>query len=704
MPIEQGTTSPQVQAVADAVSTAGMTDEEAEARKNEEAAVRQFFKQFDDDQKFDKPIRNQIRKDRSYASGEAQAGWAVSTNLIGSAIDVLVATLYARDPDVSVKPAPQVDPPPDPVTGMVPPQPERLRNAQMAASLELVLSTLWKKGKLKTRMRRVIRSILSASHGWLKVLPITGTQPDPLAQNEYNTLQQNVADVAAQIAALNAGQTLDGNTASVDDLEVQKQQLETSMAALSNRLEVEVCYGFTFDVVKPENMQVGTDVELLEEYADSDSLTEIMYFPHDQLRAKFPDLKDTDLLAAEKYYRKMPKNANHGESDPAKDTGELIARMYPNQGSTEDLYSTVDGQDGARPFAKVLEKWNKADNHIYTTICGVKVWARKPYQPSFASSRWYPYFYFAINEVDGQRSPQSLSSRGAKLQDEFACVRSNLRITRRRSIPGTIVDATSLPDTELEKVEKGVIAEVLPLRTTLPGQDFQKMFAAKPVPNIDIRLYDTTPIVSDLERTFGLSDTQQQTKSIETTATEEEIKASSSNTKTSTWRDMIETTLSEVAEFCAEVGLQKIPPNIAAKIAGPAVFWPNGLSLEDITSLVQVSITAGTTGKPRNSGDREAWRVIAPQLQTLAVTIFKLKQSPETAPLAAALEEQLKETLRRFGDESDLSRFIPQLPAAPAAAAPMGAPPGAPPGEAPADPAAGAAAPPIADPAAPPIQ
>jgi hypothetical protein len=650
------------QGVADAVATAGMTDEERQARLDEEAEVRKFFKQFNSDQEFDKPIREQIRKDRQYASGEAVTGWAVSTNLIGSAIDVQTATLYARDPDVSVRPAAHVDPPPDPMLGIVPPQPERQRNQDMAKSLELVLSTLWKKGKLKVRMRRVIRSILSASHGWLKVLPATQMQPDPLAQNEYNTLQENVANVAAQITALEQGQTIDGQTASVEDLQVQKKQLETSLEALSSRLEVETCYGFTFDVVKPENMQVGTDVELLEEYLDADSLTEVMYFPHDQLREKFPDLTDKDLQSAEKYYRQKPVNANKGEVD--KDDGALAARMYPNQGTADELYTTNQGEEGARPFAKVLEKWNKVDGHIYTAVCGVKVWARKPYQPSWASSRFYPFFYFSLNEVDGSRCPQSMASRGSKLQDEYASVRSNLRLVRRRSLPGVIADGTAFSDEELSKLTSGQIAEITALRPTMPGQDFSKAFAPKPIPNLDMRLFDTSPILLDLERTFGLSDTQQQAKNVETTATEEEIKAASANTRTSTWRDMIETVLSEMAQYCAEVALQKIPPHIAAKIAGPAVYWPHGMSVEDLTSLVEVSISAGTTGKPRSMGDREAWGVILPQLVQNMQLVAQLEATGQ-GHIAAPIKEVIRETMRRFGDESDLSRFLPQIPAQP---------------------------------------
>ena len=133
---------------------------------------------------------------------------------------------------------------------------------------------------------------------------------------------------------------------------------------------------------------------------------------------------------------------------------------------------------------------------------------------------------------------------------------------------------------------------------------------------------------------------------------------SSGSTGSGTWRDTIETVLSDMAQYCAEVALQKIPAHVAAKIAGPAVFWPVGLSLDDIISLFEVSVAAGTTGKPRNGGDREAWATIFPQILAAQTEIFTLQANPATAPLAAAKAEALRETMRRFGDESDLSRFL----------------------------------------------
>jgi hypothetical protein len=75
----------------------------------EEALVKKLWKSWEKSRKFDENFRKQVAIDRQYAAGTSDLSWAVTTNLIGAFIDILVALLYARDPDVSVKKSPQVD-------------------------------------------------------------------------------------------------------------------------------------------------------------------------------------------------------------------------------------------------------------------------------------------------------------------------------------------------------------------------------------------------------------------------------------------------------------------------------------------------------------------------------------------------------------------------------------------------------------------
>src|SRR6266404_9761848 len=120
-----------------------------EDKDAEEAQVKKLWGTYDDARKFDENFRKQVAIDRRYAAGTSDLSWAVTTNLIGAFIDILVALLYARNPDVSVRKAPQVD------------ESNTYQMQVFARTLEIVISGLWKRGKLKQAARRGVRSVLS---------------------------------------------------------------------------------------------------------------------------------------------------------------------------------------------------------------------------------------------------------------------------------------------------------------------------------------------------------------------------------------------------------------------------------------------------------------------------------------------------------------------------------------------------------------
>jgi hypothetical protein len=134
--------------------------------------------------------------------------------------------------------------------------------------------------------------------------------------------------------------------------------------------------------------------------------------------------------------------------------------------------------------------------------------------------------------------------------------------------------------------------------------------------------------------------------------------------------------LSDLANYTAELAIQGLDQKDAARIAGAKAFWPYGMAIDDLLTMVEVQIEAGTTGKPKSSGDKAAWGTILPTLQAMATQIQQL-QAMGNLPLANALTELVKETMHRLGDETDVTRFIPQMPAAPP---PMLGAPGAVPG------------------------
>jgi hypothetical protein len=156
------------------------------------------------------------------------------------------------------------------------------------------------------------------------------------------------------------------------------------------------------------------------------------------------------------------------------------------------------------------------------------------------------------------------------------------------------------------------------------------------------------------------------------TATAVNVQQSGTQARTSSNRDSLELMLTDLAQYTAEQALQSITVQEAQRIAGPLAFWPEGMSIEDLFTLVEIKIEAGTTGKPTHQVDQQAWATILPLIQKMMVDIRQAMAVGDKA-LANSYIELIKETMKRMGDETDPDRFIPQVP--PPGSPGAGAPP-----------------------------
>lgn len=607
------------------------------SRADIEAQVKDRFKHYTQARTFDKGARKQFAKDRRYAAGKSDIRWAVDTNLVGAFIDILCATLYARNPDVSIRKAPQVD---DEGTQQM---------EDFAKTSELVVSRLWLMGKLKKQMRRTIRSVLSVGQGWLKLVFITDKIPRPELNAELSDLQSKLANLTAA-----REQAADPDSPMSDDeMAVEQGRIQALIDDIRKRLERNVCTGLKIDFVRSEDMQVSLDVATIEDYEEAGWCANAIYILKDTARARFPQLSDDDLKEAREYYQKM-------QSDHDKDTTpDLITPLGDITADAAEMFTTSNQAEDTPKFVKVVEQWDRTDGNVYTMIEGVKVWAKDPFVPEYASSRFFPYFYFAFFEVDDLRHPQSLSWRLHKLQDEYACSRSNFRLTRERSIPGIVVNATQMSDVEVQKLSVAKMQEIIPIKLTDPAQPFSNVFAAKPIGQYDPRIYDNQPILGDMERVSGVQEALQAATQVPKTATEASIQQTGFMARTGADRDSMETTMVDMAQYTLEQALQCMEIAEVQRICGSKAFWPAHMDIADLLTMVQVSIFAGTTGKPKSEADRQAWSVVLPLLRELLVQIQAASGSGNT-PLAKALTELLKETFTRMGDDIDVDRFIPQ--------------------------------------------
>ena len=617
-------------------------DKQAEQKEVERCDIKERMQEIEAAKQFDKAARVQYAKDRKYAAGMADPSWASDANLIGSYIDILTSFLYAQNPDVNCKPAEQVG---DDVNQ---------DNRDFAETLELVISRLWHMSRLKKPMRRVVRSALTVGIGWCKAQMWSKQRPQPLLEKQLKDAEMQAQTMAALITSIRE------KGDDVEDKPLQQEKLSQLIAGLRAKIMLAKEYGLAVDFVRSEDITIALDVSFIGDYMFADWVCEDLYFPKKELRAKFPRLTDEDEKKAIVYFQKIT-TAQAAQGD--------ILQSATGEESGDGQFTKTSPQfieGGSKPieFIRVMEMWDRRDMNIKTMCEGVERWCEEPYPPPHASTRFYPYFGLHFFDVDGHRHPQSLSFRLQKLQDEYSAARSNQRLTRERSIPGLIFNSGAISVDDAKKLEVSVIAEMVGIKLTDINVPIQSVVMVKPLPTIDARLWDTTAITRDMESLSGVQEALQQTVAQQPkTATEAQIQQTGFASRTSADRDVLEDLLDDLAQFCAETAIQEIDPPGAQRIAGPKAFWPSGMDVNDLLTMVDVDITAGTSGKPNAAADKANWATVLPLLQKLMVQI---RQTQEIDPaLADSLENLLRETLHRLDDRLDIDDFIPSTPPPP---------------------------------------
>lgn len=654
---------------ANGMQSADTPDSASQAKKitpeQIERLIAKFWKVYNQARKFDENFRKQIAVDRRYAAGTSDLNWAVTTNIIGAFIDILVALLYARDPNVSITKAPQTD---------------NENTAQLdafALTLQIVVAYLWRKGKLKNAARKCVRSVLSNGEGWFKCMMIAEKVPNAEVETALN-------DARELHARLNAQQKLieDGDNVDPDMREAEILEKQALIEVLEDKLELSVNKMFVIDFIKTENIQVSTDVEYISDYLESDWMSNEMYIAKDDVLERFPELEPEDLKTAKQYYQTAPQELSTSGADNVLPQGLMT-------GETAQAFTTSSSAaDESVPFLRVVERWHRTDKLVRTSIEGVKAWAKQPFTPPYPTSRFYPYFFVSFYEVDGARHPQSLSWRLYKLQDEYSSVRSNFRIARERSSPGVLFNSSGMDDEQAKKLEQSKSQEYVGINPSDPDTPLANLFAPKPIGAIDMRLYDPTLILSDMERVSGVQEALSAAASgpgNPKTATEANIEQSGTNARTTSNRDCLEWTLDDMANYTAEQALQALTVRDVQKIAGQAAFWlgPNpdadppapGMSIEDLFTLCNIAIKAGTTGNPKTQADQQAWSTILPLIRQFIGEI-ETALAQGNLPMVKALTALIQETMKRLGDEEDVDRFIPKAP--PPGSPGAGAPPSPP--------------------------
>ena len=549
-------------------------------------------------------------------------------------------------------------------TMMAPYQKKREDAKQLAETLEIVIHDAWDKAKLKAAAKLATISALTVGIGWLKASWLEREGKDPIVEGQIRDAREQLSQIAATKSEIDGGQVV--------DLDQKKAQLEQQIAGLQAKVDILVARGLVIDFVPAEDMQVSTDVRQIAQYNDASWLAMRAFKSFAQIRADYKALTDDDIRKITKYWPVKPRDTRSDDTGlMASDVRADEADGYTKQGSfggAENPGMSLDTTDmpvGEIPaFGCVWEVWDRRSGSVLTLAEGFDYYLLPAEPPQVSSFRGHPFFAVIMGSIDGKRHPRSYVERSAPLLDEYNRVRTAYAKHRARCIPKTGFDSTNYSEDEAAKLEKGVVGEMIGLKSLRPGTPISDVLHTIAYPPIDSALYDTAVIRAELEIVFGIQEALSSSIRTAKTATEAQIQQQGTNSRTGYQKDGIDSMLSDMANYCGEIMLQMMDEADVQDIAGPWSLWPQGMSIDDLHALVSIDIVAGSTGKPDTAAQQQIWTQLLPVLKNSIEEIGKLRNSTNDE-IADCLESLVEETIRRSGDRIDPNQFMPDPPAIP---------------------------------------
>lgn len=605
--------------------------------------AKKWGKQIAQAKKYWEKFHKRVKHNRKLAAGfdwskdpDSENFYTLRANLIYGAISAYVPTIYARNPEISVVPK------------------HAGRELKLLCkTIGAVVNQALDEANLKVRAKATIMSALICSFGVLKVMYQRDIKEDPIIKAKIEDAQDNIIRIESLIMQL----TDDQQRA---DQERIRAELEQTLSALQEQVEIAVGEGMVIDRVLTENLLIDPTVAEFWDYPQADWMAQIV-----------PMKKP---YAEGLYGYRLDKAKKYNVND-ARETGRI--------------YSGGSGSDSEDVQIFVLEIWDKQSQRVYTMAEGCDFWLREPYSPQ-TGERWYPFFLLPYNTVDGQFVAPSVVDLTEQLQKEHNDARDKYNHHRELVKPGYVA-ASDINHKTLKNFTDSVLGEVTLIDTE--GKPINQVIAPKQHPPFDMAAYDVSGVRYDFETVTGMQDATRSSIVKPKTATEASIMQQSLSGRVSSFRDQVEDYLQEIAQYVAQLLLQEYNESRVEKIMGPhktgplpgvtdpmtgepiigiiehSYDWP-ALSKDEIFNMVQLQIRAGTTGEPDKIEQQETWGKILPVIQQMVGQIMQLQvQGMDTGPTIALL----RETVSRFDDRLDVDELIPKPPQPQMPGMPIGA-------------------------------
>lgn len=559
-----------------------------------------------------------------YTSGKKD--WHMA-NIVYATCQGLLPLLYAKDPEVAVKPTKQVNP--DTTSYTV--------SSQFSETLELVLNRTFLEAGLKAVAKQAITETQISSVSVAKVSYQSDFYRDPIIANRIDDLQAKLAQVRGR------AQKLDTPNLDEDDAETTIELMENEIAALEQQVEQPQAEGLVIDPIMIDDFRMDPQVDTLRQYKRAGWIAHCSWMTPDGVRTNFAT-NDRELDQIQKYQR---------------DVNGIPQRMGEETDNREAQGEAIKHDSCILP---IWELWDKTTMTVYTWGQGSKQWLRDPWQPQRMGQRWYPFFLLGFNWLDSSAEwPKSDVSMLENLGREYDSIRKQGFEHRKLSVPRYIGNRGAINDREdIKEFAITGLGGIILIETN--NQPVNEVIQPAVPPPYNPQIYDTTQIRTDMEWISGLGDAQRGGVLRSKTATEATIQQGGLTARMDEKRDQLEDWLTDMSKFAAEVLILSMSLQKAQRIAGPAAFWPQ-MDRETLYTMVEVEIKAGSTGKPDKSAEREQWIALLPEIKENIQLVMQMRAQgvPDKENPWIQL---LQETLSRFDENIDLEKFLPGEPVA----------------------------------------
>lgn len=552
-----------------------------------------------------------FEENRQLLAGKVKKGAqeTVRANLHFANMAAMLPQVYAKDPEFAAKPTNAVG------------KDQLQAVKRFAATAEFMLRKIVvKDGKLKSRSKKLLRSGFATSVGWLKVSFQEKKGQDPLILNRIKDTQDNIDHVKRLLDETNdpklAGQH-----------QTKMAELQQALEGLQTPQEVTLAKGIALDFVMSEDILIiDPAIRSVDDYPRAAAIGHRVWMTPDQYRENFG------------YECKGGKN-------------------YTEQNGA---MASTDSTNGKSTLLCVWEIWSQADNRIFYVCDGEEGFCKEPMSPEWTGKRWYPFFLLAWNEIDGGFYPLSDVELTDKLVKEYNENREDFVRDRRECLPITVIrKGGSLTPDDVKNISNAQGGDKVMVEG-VGGQPLTNDLFIGSMGTLNPLNYNTDATRYDMERILGGSDTTTGSITKAKTLGEAQMLSAAVQSRNGDRRDTLEDLFNEMGPYCVEVMLRKYNEAEVQKIAGPDAAWPS-MGIEDIFDLVSIEVRGGSTGKPDKALEQETWTKLLPIVNEAVAKVAELRQQGQE-PLAQAVIELTRETLRRFDERIDIEQFLPKMP------------------------------------------